>query len=88
MRPCHADHVPRPESCRLCWLYENDAGYRALWDGEPEVTPPRSLPCIHLGAVLDRCDCPCPGKWVRGCAVYGTCTIELCKTCADYEADH
>jgi len=86
MRPCHADHAPSPATCRLCWLYEHDAAYRALWDGPADAPPPpRSLPCLHLGAVLDRRDCPCPGKWVRACAVYTTCTLEVCKTCADYD---
>jgi hypothetical protein len=63
-------------------LYEHDAAYRALWDGP---APPRSLPCAHLGVVIDRNGCPCPGKWLRKCGVHGTCTVEVCKTCPDYE---
>jgi hypothetical protein len=86
-RPCERDHSPSPRSCRLCWLYENDAGYRALWDGPapPAIAPARSLPCVHLGTVLDRRGCPCPGRWLRKCGLHGTCTVETCKTCADYE---
>jgi hypothetical protein len=82
VRPCHNDHPADPAHCRLCWLYEHDAAYRALWDGRS----PRSLPCVHLGAVLDRAGCPCPARWLRRCGVHGTCTIETCKTCGDYES--
>jgi hypothetical protein len=84
MRPCHADHELRPEACRLCWLYEHDAAYRALWDGQA-VVPVRSLPCVYLGEVTDRLGCACPGRWLRKCAVHGSCTIEVCKACPDYE---
>jgi len=32
MKPCrHAEPEPL---CRVCWLYENDPTYRALWDGQ------------------------------------------------------
>ena len=77
--------------CRLCWLYHHDPEYEAHWD---ETTPPgggptprRSLPCIHLGEVLDRRGCPCPGLWLRGCYLHGPITIQTCKTCPDYEED-
>jgi hypothetical protein len=89
MRPCHNDHPADPASCRLCWLYEHDPAYRALWDGNRSsaiVPGLRSLPCIHLGAVLDRAGCPCPARWLRRCGVHGSCTIEVCKSCPDYEA--
>jgi hypothetical protein len=82
-RPCQTDHAPRPDSCRLCWLYEHDDAYRALWDGRP--VPDRSLPCVYLGDVLDRLGRPCPGKWLRRCGRHGTCTIETCRTCGDYD---
>ncbi|HKI34807.1 MAG TPA: hypothetical protein VKA46_23320 [Gemmataceae bacterium] len=87
MRPCHADHPLSPALCRLCFLYVNDSGYRALWDGPPaEPAPPaRALPCVYLGEVLERGGCPCPGKWLRGCGLHAVCTLEVCKTCEDYE---
>jgi hypothetical protein len=86
MRPCERDHAPSPATCRLCWLYEHDGAYRALWDGAPPPPPgARSLPCIYLGDVIDRGGCPCPGKWRRRCALHGACTVETCKTCPDYE---
>jgi hypothetical protein len=69
-------------------LYEHDGAYRALWDGQPEQpTPTRSLPCIHLGAVLERGNCPCPAKWLRHCGLHGVCTLDVCKTCDDYRED-
>jgi hypothetical protein len=94
-RPCLCDRCDpspwadyRPGDCRPCWLYRHDPAYRALWDESPDPEPPRrSLPCIHLGEVLDRKGCPCPGLWVRGCGVHGPVTIQTCKTCPDYEED-
>jgi hypothetical protein len=86
-RPCERDHLPSPATCRLCHLYEHDPAYRALWDGWGNAVPPqgrRSLPCIHLGEVIDRLDCPCPGRWLRRCGLHAVCTVEVCKTCADY----
>lgn len=44
-----------PSQCRLCWLATFDAGYRRLWNIDPDaaVRPKRSLeekwPCIHRG---------------------------------------
>jgi hypothetical protein len=90
MIPCR--HEPRnPDSCHLCWLYENDPGYRALWDGNPMPllsqgpSQTRSLPCIFLGEVIDKLDCPCPGKWLRTCALHKICTLTVCKKCEDYQ---
>ena len=80
-RPCERDHPGSPATCRLCWLYENDAGYRALWDGAPS----RSLPCVHLGDVIDRLGCACPGRWLRRCGLHAVCTLEVCKRCEDYQ---
>jgi hypothetical protein len=85
MRPCQNDHPPSPATCRLCWLYEHDAGYRALWDAA--VAPARSLPCVYLGAVIDNRGCPCPARWLRRCGLHGTCTLETCKGCADYQEE-
>ncbi len=82
-RPCEGDHPLSPDDCRLCWLYEHDAAYRALWDAaEP---PARSLPCAYLGAVTDRLGCACPARWRRRCALHGGCTLEVCKRCPDYQ---
>jgi hypothetical protein len=67
----------------LCWLYEHDAAYRAMWDGQPE--PARSLPCIHLGEVTERGNCACPAKWLRRCGLHGVCTLDVCKRCDDYQ---
>ncbi len=37
MRPCQQYHPePVPDICRPCWLYVNDARYRAKWDGTEE----------------------------------------------------
>lgn len=41
-KPCkHAEH---DDKCRLCYLYQNDPRYTALWDGKPNPFPgwPRS----------------------------------------------
>src|SRR4051794_32396102 len=85
MRPCTCEQP----GCRLCWLYHHDADYRALWSAPTAAITPsaRLAPCIHLGVVVDRLGCPCLRKWVRRCAVHGTCTLALCQTCPDYEAD-
>jgi hypothetical protein len=89
-RPCTCDRLPpagqpySPDYCRLCWLYHHDPAYRALW-GEGQTG--RSLPCIHLGEVIDRRGCLCPGRWLRQCGLFGTTTIEQCKECGDYQED-
>jgi len=83
MRPCdHAQQGRPAPGCRVCELYFADPAYRALWDGEAKAG--RSLPCLRLGDVLDKGGCNCPGKWVRACELYGTCTLERCKACPDY----
>lgn len=33
MKPCN--HTPPRDGCRLCWLYDHDPRYRALWGGDP-----------------------------------------------------
>ena len=33
MKPCN--HTPPRDGCRLCWLYDHDSRYRALWGGDP-----------------------------------------------------
>jgi hypothetical protein len=99
MKPCDGQHPPNSPGpyvkgeCRVCWLYEHDPQYRALW-GEraappagpgPAPPPARPLPCVYLGAVVDRLGCPCPARWVRRCEVHGTCTVRQCQACPDYE---
>lgn len=87
-RPCDHDGGPEIPGCRVCWLYHHDPAYRALWDGTPPPAPaPRSLPCVYLGEILDRLGCACPGRWVRGCGLHGSCTLERCKACPDYDPD-
>jgi hypothetical protein len=98
MKPCDGNHPGREaregpytsEQCRVCWLYRNDRTFREHWNDTgavgPLESPARALPCLYLGAVLDRLDCPCPGKWVRRCELHQHCTLEVCKACPDYEA--
>lgn len=78
-RPCHCNR------CRLCWLYQYDADYRNFWDASDTPVPPRSAPCIFLGEVIDKLNCPCPNRWVRKCEIHQTCTIAQCKVCEDYQ---
>ncbi len=94
MRPCtcnNCDLLPggvyTPDQCRLCWLYFHDPVYRAAWDRDagPADSAPRSLPCFFLGPVIDRAGSACPARWRRCCARHGTCTLEQCKQCPDYE---
>jgi hypothetical protein len=98
MKPCgHLNpRLPNPWSpdyCRICLLYETNEAYRALWDGQlvvpnPEGSPElegRKRPCLFLGEVLDKLDCPCPGQWLRKCKVLGTCNIQACKACKNYQ---
>lgn len=33
MKPCN--HTPPRDGCRLCWLFDHDPRYRALWGGDP-----------------------------------------------------
>ena len=98
-RPCHCDRCGlslwasfEPGQCRLCWLFHHDPEFQRLWDESapaiPMAEPPRrALPCVHLGEVLDKRGCPCPGLWLRACGLYGPITIQTCKTCPDYEED-
>jgi hypothetical protein len=82
-RPCDCG------GCRLCWLYENDPAYRGFWDDQPRPDPAeshrRNLACVHLGEVLDKKGCACPGLWVRHCPHFGAITLDTCKTCPTYE---
>lgn len=61
-RPCSCD---RTSTCRLCWLWHNDARYNRLWGGDGTVNKrsspwhgdkpagrqlPARKPCAHLGS--------------------------------------
>ena len=35
MKPCN--HTPPRDGCRLCWLFDHDPRYRALWGGDPST---------------------------------------------------
>lgn len=41
MKPC-AHESPHP-TCRLCWLFDHDARYRALWGGDPATVQPAPI---------------------------------------------
>lgn len=84
MKPCK-HHKPK-EGCRICWLFENDPPYRTLWGG-PSAPSVRTLECIHLGDVLEKSECNCPGKWIRECDVFGLCTLQQCQTCLEYRSE-
>lgn len=55
--------------------------------------PPFRGECVHLGRVLDRLGCNCPGRWVRECqGGHGQCTTRVgrqglacCDRCSDHE---
>lgn len=86
-RPCNCGE------CRLCFLADNDARYRALWG----IDTPRPS-CRHLGQESGRqvqCDTCAGGVRVklRRCAVHQQCSerkplpgIACCTTCPDYSA--
>lgn len=88
--PCRHD-PPLPEICRLCYLQVHDVRYQNLWKATASVPipepPHRSLPCIFLGTVRDRLDCTCPGRWLRGCSLHETTTLQICKICTDYVSE-
>jgi hypothetical protein len=87
MRPCTC------EQCRLCWLYDHDALYRAFWDGNPNPTlhsaTRHPLPCIHLGSLITRARCSCPRVNLYQCDKgHGSVTqANHCELCADYESE-
>ena len=91
MRPCNHQESPKPEECRVCWLYVNDARYQALYDGMPPVATPQTLECVHLGEVIDNRGCDCMWKWIHECDVFGSCTrgdqgtnLKVCASCQRY----
>jgi hypothetical protein len=67
---------------------ERGERYRRLWDGQPALpAADRRLPCWQLGVILDRHDSLCQQRWTRACDVHGTCTLQRCQTCPDYQPD-
>ncbi len=56
---------------RSRWLDLANGGFILLESPDPR----QHVDCTHLGAVLDRLDCPCPRLWVRACELHGHCTI-------------
>jgi hypothetical protein len=60
MKPCN--HTSAHPSCRLCWLFDHDPRYRALWGGDPTTvatsvtttgaTPPAAGPTAEQLEVL------------------------------------
>jgi len=62
MKPCN--HTPPRDECRLCWLYDHDPRYRALWGGDPATiatsvtttgaTPPATGPTPEQLEMLRR----------------------------------
>ena len=93
-RPCLSFHSPSPETCRLCWLDQNDPRYH-----EWSISAGRA-PCLDLGDVLtppelasrglDVSTCGCARR-IRKCDTHDVCTtgeprdgIACCATCPDY----
>lgn len=79
MKPCNEIHPTAQSGCRLCWLWEHDREYRALWGGDsasvragttfkpPPAVVERSV-CVHEGIVLEFCHgCSGEMKHVRQC---------------------
>lgn len=60
------------------------AGYSLEQLGAAGAAPERREPCLFLGVVLDKLESSCPARWLRRCEVHGTCTLNQCKTCEDY----
>lgn len=100
MKPCeHQTPLPGCRVCELACTREDYARlYREPWPAPttcesafpvPPAAPTRrrNLPCLYLGEVLDRLGCPCPGRWLRACAIHSACTIEVCKSCPDYDPE-
>jgi SAM-dependent methyltransferase len=54
------------------WLDLAGLGFLLLESPDPR----QHIPCVHLGPVVDRLDCPCPRRWVRRCERYEFCSID------------
>jgi hypothetical protein len=99
MKPCghNTPVLPTPpyfaNGCRVCYLYETDPAYRALWDNQPEPATPaavrRALPCVYLGKLVLRARCLCPRLDLRHCDKgHGQVSqVGACEMCGDYAAE-
>lgn len=38
-RPCADEHELTPDSCRFCWLYNNDEKHNRMWGGNGVLKP-------------------------------------------------
>lgn len=65
--------------CRICWLRLGSVGNLSRRE--------RNQPCLFLGEVMDKLDCPCPAQWLRACAIHKVCTLTQCKICVDYQPE-
>ena len=54
------------------WLDLANHGFLLLESPDPR----QHVPCVHLGPVVDRLDCPCPRRWVRRCERHGYCCLD------------
>jgi SAM-dependent methyltransferase len=63
------------ESRQARWLELANHGFILLESPDPR----QNVDCVHLGAVRDRLECPCPRRWVRTCDRHGFCTIDEFK---------
>jgi hypothetical protein len=61
-RPCHDRHALSPESCRLCWLFQNRPDYRHLWSDKGGIV------CKHLGE---------PSGESKPCSACGVGTVQV-----------
>lgn len=94
-----------PDQCRYCWskliqkpqfpgLVNEIKQASATPFTEPQKIQIRKGNCLHLGKVIDRAACNCPGKWVHECEKHGKCRrgisrddIKSCFNCGDYIED-
>jgi hypothetical protein len=92
-RPCHDRHALSPESCRLCWLFQNRPDYRHLWSDKGGIV------CKHLGEPSGESK-PCSACGVgtvqvplMQCGLHGRCVtgermpfgVASCRICPDRE---
>lgn len=77
-------------------LTDDQCALPACWErfgltrpGLPPAPPPRSLPCVHEGAVIEYAACGSELRHVRDCDRHDRCTrgpskVQSCRTCPDY----
>jgi hypothetical protein len=104
MKPCGhllailPDPPGSATGCRVCFLYETEPRYRALWDGQSAVPAATAkAACRHRGLSLRTQPCPSCGGHVHvkifACALHGECTVAkllpgsaCCQICPDFAA--